>query len=67
MNGCRIVETRNMAELRKKLFHIDKKRRFKRKQLSDAVSKTVVSSKNGDRWEKFQSKTSHVSRIWRGL
>ena len=67
MNGCRIVEARNMAELRKKLFHIDKKRRFKRKQLSDEVSKTVVSSKNGGRWEKFQSKTSHVSRIWRGL
>ena len=51
----------------KNLFHIDKKRRFKRKQLSDEVSKTVVSSKNGGRWEKFQSKTSHVSRIWRGL
>ena len=49
MNGCRIVETRNMAQLRKKLFHIHKKRRFKRKQLSDEVSKTVVSSKNGDR------------------
>ena len=49
MNGCRIVEARNMAELRKKLFHIDEKRRFKRKQLSDEVSKTVVSSKNGGR------------------
>ena len=49
MNGCRIVKTRNMAELRKKLFHIDKKRKLKKKQLSDEVSKTVVSSKNGGR------------------
>ena len=49
MNGCRIVVTRNIAELRKKLYHIDKKIRFKRKQLSDEVSKTVVSSKNGGR------------------
>ena len=53
--------------IEEKKFSHRQEKKIQKKTIIDEVSKTVVSSKNGGRWEKFQSKTSHVSRIWRGL